>query len=48
VVDRALRQVSGAIDGDPGEVVDVSLRLGESTGGGHRVAAGSQPGPGPA
>jgi DNA-binding LacI/PurR family transcriptional regulator len=37
VVARALRQVSGAGDADPGEVVEVSLRLGESTGNGHRV-----------
>jgi DNA-binding LacI/PurR family transcriptional regulator len=33
VVARALRQVSGASDGAPGEVVDASLRLGDSTGG---------------
>ena len=34
VVLRALRQVSGASDGAPGEVVETSLRLGTSTGGG--------------
>jgi DNA-binding LacI/PurR family transcriptional regulator len=34
VVLRALRQVSGASDGAPGEVVETSLRLGMSTGGG--------------
>ena len=45
VVARALRQVSGGSDGDPGEVVDVSLRLGESTGNGHRVAAAGQASP---
>ena len=33
VVDRALRQVGGAGNGAAGEVVEVSLRLGESTGG---------------
>ena len=34
VVLRALRQVSRASDGEPGEVVETSLRLGMSTGGG--------------
>ena len=38
VVLRALRQVSGASDGAPGEVVETSLRLGMSTGGGNRSA----------
>jgi len=33
VVLRALQQVSGASDGAPGEVVETSLRLGQSTGG---------------
>jgi len=33
VVRRALQQVSGASDGAPGEVVETSLRLGQSTGG---------------
>ncbi len=33
VVLRALRQVSGTSDGSPGEVVETSLRLGESTAG---------------
>ena len=36
---RALRQVSGASDGSPGEVVETSLRLGMSTGGELRTAA---------
>jgi DNA-binding LacI/PurR family transcriptional regulator len=39
VVDRALLQVRGAADGSPGEVVETSLRLGESTGGEHRSLA---------
>ena len=38
VVLRALRQVSGASDGSPGEVVETSLRLGMSTGGRERSA----------
>ena len=38
VVLRALRQVSGASDGAPGEVVETSLRLGMSTGVTYRSA----------
>jgi DNA-binding LacI/PurR family transcriptional regulator len=38
VVLRALRQVTGASDESPGEVVETSLRLGRSTGGGYRSA----------
>jgi DNA-binding LacI/PurR family transcriptional regulator len=39
VIARALRQVDHGPDGHPGEVVEATLRLGESTGDGQRLSA---------